>query len=482
MLRNEKVRKLVKTGVLSFTFCTVLMGLNTLEGFAHGYITTSRAALAKYGHNTNAGNVQYEPQSVEGKGNFPQAGPQDGQLASAGIFLELDEQTESRWTRVPMKTGKNTFEWTLTAPHSTKEFKYYITKKDWNPNEAIKRSDLEEIANIDGYGKIPEKSVSHTINIPSDREGYHVILGVWEIEDTGNAFYQVVDVDLSSGVEDTQAPTAPTNLISNNQTSNSIELNWEKSTDNIGVSYYNIYRNNIKVGSSKTTKFIDTDLKADTEYEYIVKAVDNAGNESANSNTIKVKTNQVPEIDTEAPTAPQNLHSMGETESSIDLHWAKSTDNVGVKEYNVYRDGSLIITTESNRFKDTNLDANTEYKYTVEAIDQSGNVSQRSNELIIKTKEKVEENTTWDSDQIYLGGEIVTYNGLEYKAKWWTKGDVPGESDVWQLISQSVTTEWNFNIAYNQGDEVLFEGNRYIAKWWTKGDKPNISDVWRKVN
>ena len=39
-------------------------------------------------------------------------------------------------------------------------------------------------------------SVTHEANVPTDRNGYHLILAVWEIADTGNAFYQVIDVNL----------------------------------------------------------------------------------------------------------------------------------------------------------------------------------------------------------------------------------------------------------------------------------------------
>lgn len=42
--------------------------------------------------------------------------------------------------------------------------------------------------------------------------------------------------------------------------------------------------------------------------------------------------------------------------------------------------------------------------------------------------------TTWDAGKVYVGGDIVVYNGVKYKAKWWTKGDKPGQSDVWQKI------------------------------------------------
>ncbi len=39
-------------------------------------------------------------------------------------------------------------------------------------------------------------TVTHEANVPTDRSGYHLIVAVWEIADTGNAFYQIIDVNL----------------------------------------------------------------------------------------------------------------------------------------------------------------------------------------------------------------------------------------------------------------------------------------------
>ncbi|MDD5277930.1 MAG: chitinase [Methylovulum sp.] len=40
----------------------------------------------------------------------------------------------------------------------------------------------------------------------------------------------------------------------------------------------------------------------------------------------------------------------------------------------------------------------------------------------------------WSSAQIYLAGDAVTYNNATYIAKWWTQGDIPGQTDVWVLV------------------------------------------------
>jgi len=89
---------------------------------------------------------------------------------------------------------------------------------------------------------------------------------------------------------DTQAPTVPTNLTSPSQTTTSINLTWTASTDNVGVTGYDIYRGTTLAGSSTTTSFSDTGLTADTLYSYTVRAKDAAGNVSAASAALSVRT------------------------------------------------------------------------------------------------------------------------------------------------------------------------------------------------
>ena len=41
---------------------------------------------------------------------------------------------------------------------------------------------------------------------------------------------------------------------------------------------------------------------------------------------------------------------------------------------------------------------------------------------------------TWDSASVYTGGAIVSYQGRQYRAKWWTQGELPDTSDVWENL------------------------------------------------
>ena len=96
-----------------------------------------------------------------------------------------------------------------------------------------------------------------------------------------------------------------------------------------------------------------------------------------------------PEPDTEAPTQPQGLYASNLTSNSVELKWNPSTDNVGVKEYQVLRDGQLIQTVQGTTFTDQNLTVNKEYKYAVKAVDAAGNTSIQSEILLVKQKIKM---------------------------------------------------------------------------------------------
>lgn len=180
-----------------------LMGGMASPALAHGYVSspTSRTVLCQKGINTACGAAQYEPQSIEGPKGFPAGGPADGTLASGGNarFSELNQQSPTRWARVALHSGTNTFTWNLTAQHRTTSWQYFITRQGWDASKPLTRSDFEltPFCTVMGNDQVPPYKFSHTCTLPADRTGYHVILAVWNIADTGNAFYQAIDVNIS---------------------------------------------------------------------------------------------------------------------------------------------------------------------------------------------------------------------------------------------------------------------------------------------
>jgi chitodextrinase len=85
-------------------------------------------------------------------------------------------------------------------------------------------------------------------------------------------------------IDDTTAPSTPTNLIATPISSSQINLSWTASIDNVVVTGYKIFRSGVQVGTSVTTSYSDSGLTAATLYSYTVSANDAAGNNSIQSN------------------------------------------------------------------------------------------------------------------------------------------------------------------------------------------------------
>ena len=101
----------------------------------------------------------------------------------------------------------------------------------------------------------------------------------------------VAAVTVSSGA-DTQPPTAPTLTSATAASSGEVDLAWTASTDNVGVTGYQITRNGSVIGSvpATTLTWADSTVSASATYIYTVKAYDGAGNYSAASNAVQVMT------------------------------------------------------------------------------------------------------------------------------------------------------------------------------------------------
>lgn len=86
-------------------------------------------------------------------------------------------------------------------------------------------------------------------------------------------------------IVDTEAPSVPTNLATNNPTANSISLSWTASTDNVGVAGYDIYKDGVFYATVSGTTATVSGLNPSTTYSFYIIAKDAAGNPSTSSNT-----------------------------------------------------------------------------------------------------------------------------------------------------------------------------------------------------
>jgi len=141
----------------------------------------------------------------------------------------------------------------------------------------------------------------------------------------------------SAATTDTSPPTAPSNLTASAESETQINLAWSASTDNVGVTGYQVERcqgagctSFAQIASVTGTTYNNTGLSARTSYSYRVRATDAVGNLSAYSSTASATT-----TDTSPPTAPTSLTASAASETQINLAWSASTDNVGVTGYQV---------------------------------------------------------------------------------------------------------------------------------------------------
>lgn len=94
----------------------------------------------------------------------------------------------------------------------------------------------------------------------------------------------------TGGGGDTEAPTNPTNLSASNVTDTTVDLSWNASTDNVGVTGYEVFEGGTSLGTVAGTSANVTGLTAGTSYSFNVRAYDAAGNNSGLSNTVTVTT------------------------------------------------------------------------------------------------------------------------------------------------------------------------------------------------
>jgi chitodextrinase len=136
------------------------------------------------------------------------------------------------------------------------------------------------------------------------------------------------------------------------------------------VTGYTVYRDGVRVGDATTTSFSDTGLQSATTYSYAVRAFDAAGNVSGISPAINVSTLG----DTVAPSSPAGLTAVS-AQTSINLTWQASTDNIAVTGYRVSRNGAVLGLTNATTYLDAPLTPGTPYNYAVSAVDAANNVS-----------------------------------------------------------------------------------------------------------
>lgn len=272
----------------------------TSSANAHGYVKepASRAYICSQIPNwadkiNKCGGIAQEPQSVEAPKTDTDF-PADGKIASGGngLATKLDNEAGG-WPSVDIKSGWQQFKWHLTQPHSTTNFKYYITKEGWSnaSNAPLTRSMFDDTPFCESHmgGAVPSANVAHNCNVP-DRTGNAKIYAVWRINDTGASFYQILDVKFDGEV--VVKPEASISAPSHTLTTSNLTLDGSGSKGKELSYSWKVTKNADKVTlensqSNKASIRLKSAPQSDFEVEVELTVTDNGKNTSTKKITLK---------------------------------------------------------------------------------------------------------------------------------------------------------------------------------------------------
>ena len=172
-------------------------------------------------------------------------------------------------------------------------------------------------------------------------------------------------------VRDTVPPSAPTNLVVSNVSMNLAELQWDPSTDEFGVTQYFVIQDGVTIDSSSTTSITLINLSPGTSYDFRIKAADEAGNISQESNSVTTTTDAadaLPDI------ATLSFPEDGATGVDINptLQWAIGNNTDSVSVFLGTENPPPFIGNQSTSFLEPELMPGTTYYWSIHAINENG--------------------------------------------------------------------------------------------------------------
>jgi len=174
---------------------------------------------------------------------------------------------------------------------------------------------------------------------------------------------------------DTTAPSTPTGLASTS-TQTSYNFSWGASTDNVGVTGYEVFRNGVSLGTTTSLSFNNTGLTCGTTYTAGVRAKDAAGNNSATS-TLTVATSSCSTADTTPPVVTVTSPTNGSTVSGSITVSSTATDPGGIQNVTFQLDGTTFTNDTVAPYSvsfDTATISNGSHTFGSRAADTAGNV------------------------------------------------------------------------------------------------------------
>ncbi len=175
---------------------------------------------------------------------------------------------------------------------------------------------------------------------------------------------------------DSVRPTTPSRLVASNPTDSTVDLTWRGSTDNVGVTLYEVYRLDTgRVEATSTSPSVTVDGLAAGSIDLYVRARDADGNRSWRTNVVTaVLTGE----DRTRPTTPRGLNVTSRAGGQVALEWLPASDNIAVVGYEVIDTATWTVIADTAGLTAT-VAGQDGRVLAVRAYDAAGNRSWRSN-------------------------------------------------------------------------------------------------------
>ncbi len=177
------------------------------------------------------------------------------------------------------------------------------------------------------------------------------------------------------------------------------------------------------------------------------------------------------DADTTPPTAPADLTTSAVSEPAVELSWTQATDNVGVTGYDIYRNGTLLVTAPpSTSYVDATAEQDTSYDYEIRARDAAGNVSDPSNVSSITTPAFMfgDGFELGDLSQWVLASGLIVQNDEVLDGSWAARGTATGGPGTYareELVGEQS------ELFYRVDFKILSQGsNATLLKFRTAAD------------
>jgi chitodextrinase len=204
-------------------------------------------------------------------------------------------------------------------------------------------------------------------------------------EVSGNV--SMMQINLSDSNPDTIQPSQPGKPMIRDAIGNQLQIRWTAATDNFRVEGYRVFVNGVHRMTVKDDNTTIRNLVPATEYQITVQAIDRSKNTSLMSAPLVFATKPMSSmiIDTVAPAAPLHLKASDVGVQGFRVSWDHSVDQIGIKEYEVYRNGRKMVTVKHNSYRFTGITPGSNNQIRVLAVDFDNNKSILSDTLQVTT-------------------------------------------------------------------------------------------------